>query len=89
MSDVTAITGKTTSWAGTTISPGEDANPCGLIGAYRFTDRFMIADGATPIKIKETGIAYWTDKVLKFGRGKNSETTQWADPDDEHLMVWY
>jgi len=86
-------------------SSNATANPCGLIAKSLFTDGYNLTNQSDPTKtaifINETGIAWASDKSLKYARpsdpaypnnpGANPnyyKTVQWHDVMDEHFMVW-
>jgi hypothetical protein len=78
----------TMSYASNPLTATDTAYPCGLIGKYRFTDRFSMAGGDVST-IDTSGIAHSIDKDTKFKNIDESESIQWLDFTDEHLMVWY
>ena len=49
----------------------------------------VLTEGGDQITIDESDIAHGIDKSFKFQRADNSKTSQWLDPEDEHLMVWF
>ena len=63
----------------------DKANPCGLIAKSYFQDRFSF-DGKP--EIKETGIAWPSDKEGKYKNGDKWKQEQWTDVENEHFMVW-
>jgi len=65
-----------------TKSRKDPAHPCGLVAATVFNDTFKLQN----TKIKETGIAWDSDKDYKFKNAKKSK--QWTDVEDEHFIVW-
>ena len=78
------------SYTGNALNDNDLAYPCGLIGKYRFTDRFAFMNSnSTTIPIDSSTIAHTNDKDLKFKNVKNSENIQWLDHEQQHLMVWY
>jgi len=80
----------TLSYTGQSLDSDEVATPCGLIGKYRFTDRFTIMDENSDIVMIDSGsIAHSNDKDIKFKNTDSNGATQWLDHEDQHLMVWY
>ena len=71
------------------LSSGGDANPCGLIAKYMFSDSFTLYKSSNKIAIDETEISQYVDRNYKFMRPNDYKNIQWHDTQDEHLMVWY
>ena len=67
---------------GATLTQTDDANPCGLIAKYLFTDTYTLYQSGTQITIDESGIAHSIDKNSRFQRPANYQTIQWADTGD-------
>eukprot|EP00771_Trimastix_marina_P000091 gnl/Trimastix_PCT/1095.p1 GENE.gnl/Trimastix_PCT/1095~~gnl/Trimastix_PCT/1095.p1 ORF type:complete len:337 (-),score=73.70 gnl/Trimastix_PCT/1095:91-1101(-) len=60
-------------------------NPCGLVAASQFTDRFELqTSGGAPIAWDNHGIAWESDQKTKFHNGPNQYTNV-TDPD---FIVW-
>jgi hypothetical protein len=75
---------------GSTLSPDEDVNPCGLRAKYLFTDSFTLAKTAGgAITIDQTKISHSVDRNSRFQNPNNFMSIQWHEAEDEHLMVWY
>lgn len=74
---------------GSTLSPGGDANPCGLRAKYHFTDTFTLAQGGTNINIDQTKISHSVDRNSRFQDPDNYRSIQWTRVEDEHFMVWF
>jgi len=66
-----------------------DANPCGLIAKYLFTDTYTLAKSGTPVSIDDSKISHSVDRNSRFKRPSNYKDIQWHDTEDEHLMVWF
>uniref|UniRef100_A0A7S3JAK5 Cell cycle control protein 50A n=1 Tax=Euplotes harpa TaxID=151035 RepID=A0A7S3JAK5_9SPIT len=78
------------SFTGMKLNDTDLAYPCGLIGKYRFTDRFELRDANnTVISIDSGDIANSVDVNDKFKNFNNPGSKQWLDFEDQHLMVWY
>ncbi len=77
---------------GTTLRGDDPAFPCGLIAKYYFTDRYSLAETATPtvaIAIDEKNIAHDVDRDYKFKLPSNGRSKAWLNVEDEHVMVWF
>lgn len=70
----------------TLLDPNAPANPCGLIAKSFFNDRYQLSTLNKQIKINEAGIAWESDKNLKYKI--NNTELHWLNPEDEHFMVW-
>ena len=66
------------------------ANPCGLIPKSVFNDTFTLthSDSGKQVNIKESDIAWASDKDDKFSHPDDWRSIQWTDVKDEHFIVW-
>lgn len=95
--------GRATTVSGIPLTGNMVANPCGLIAKSLFNDTYKLfyenkADPTKPIQINinDTGIAWESDKALKyklptinkFGKPIDWKDYLWTDITNEHFMVW-
>lgn len=72
----------------TKLDPEAAANPCGLMAVSYFNDTFGLSQGHKRVHIKEEGIAWESDKQMKYKLPKGGEKVLWMNVTDEHFMVW-
>lgn len=71
------------------LNPTDSAIPCGLPAKYLFRDEFRLLDStSTQIVIDSSDIALSVDKNSRFGN-TDDDSKQWANLEDQHLMVWF
>ena len=67
----------------------DNANPCGLIAASNFLDKFSLVQGNTSIEIHGDDIAWPEDDTDIYKRIDDDWTKdQWTDVEDQHFKVW-
>jgi hypothetical protein len=82
--------GVTVSYTGVALKPDNAAIPCGLIAKSIFNDTFALFNAAdVAITIKETDIAWPSDKNGRYSNVANASDLQWINMEtNEHFMVW-
>lgn len=76
---------------GVVLDEEDEANPCGLIAKYLFTDTFKLIDTASTneIEVDKDDIANSIDRNRRFQNPDDYREVQWHENEDEHLMVWF
>jgi len=86
---------------GSPLSPSSTLNPCGLVSANYFSDKFQLDrqeaesdnNGAndevtTPVEIDRNNITYAIDREYFKKLPADQNEAQWIDVEDEGFIVW-